>query len=208
MLLLSTGLTWGTFCSKEGMLTRGRRTTVPDICAGSRLAMRSSSAMMEAYSVPCAPETRASSAPGFAPRTMTTGICVPVSVPAGTSMKPVAFWPRSAVAVPTVKVDCCANAANDRKLATRAASRTRTIRGMKASRHREYRGCHHAEHADFVHGNENPPLCSGPGFEAVDAGEHARPAAPFEIGPQNSLAPLLDFLCALRTIPISGHPFF
>jgi hypothetical protein len=38
MLLLSMGLTWGTFCSKETMLTRGMRMTVPEILAGSRTA--------------------------------------------------------------------------------------------------------------------------------------------------------------------------
>src|SRR5260370_917894 len=81
MLLLSTGLTWGTFCSKEAILTRGRMTTVPDIWLGSRLVMRSWSAMMEAYSVPWAPETRARSAPGVAPGTITTGICVPAAHP-------------------------------------------------------------------------------------------------------------------------------
>jgi len=118
------------------MLTRGRSTTVPDICAGSSVAMRSSRAMMEAYSVPCAPETRARSAPGFAPRTITTGICVPASTPAGTSMKPVAFWPRSAVAVPTVNVDCCALAESGSKL-KEIASASVSRRGMKPPAHED-----------------------------------------------------------------------
>jgi hypothetical protein len=35
-----------------------------------------------------------------------TGIDVAPSAPAGTSRKPVAFWPGAAVAVPTVKLLC------------------------------------------------------------------------------------------------------
>src|SRR6266568_4312125 len=65
-------------------------------------------AMIEAYSVPCAPETSASVGPGFVPRTTTTGICVPGSLPAGTLRYPVTFSPGFADAVPTVKRDCCA----------------------------------------------------------------------------------------------------
>src|SRR5262249_43256031 len=62
--------------------------------------------MMEAYSVPCAPETSARTGPGFAPRTTATGIEVAASTPAGTSRKPVAFCPGAAVALPTVKLAC------------------------------------------------------------------------------------------------------
>src|SRR6476646_4114673 len=62
--------------------------------------------MIDAYSVPCAPETNASTGPGLAPRTTTTGIDVAASTPAGTSRVPVAFCPAEAVAVPTVKLFC------------------------------------------------------------------------------------------------------
>src|SRR3982074_3615835 len=131
MLLLSTGLTCGTFCWKEGMLTRGTRITVPEICVGSRLPMRPSRAMMEAYSVPWAPETRASVGPGLLPQMTTTGICVAASDPAGTSIVPVAFWPDSAVAVPTVKDDCCWATVETGKMQDKAATAMRRERGMK-----------------------------------------------------------------------------
>src|SRR5580765_6402322 len=62
--------------------------------------------MIDVYSVPCAPETSASTGPGLAPRTTTTGIDVAASAPAGTSRVPVAYWPGPAVAVPTVKLFC------------------------------------------------------------------------------------------------------
>src|SRR6267142_853253 len=100
MLLLSVGLTWGTFCSKEAMLTSGTRMTMPVTWAGSSAAMSFSMAMMEVYSVPWAPEMRARVFPGFAPFTTTTGMLV-----AG-----------SAAAVPTVKEDC-ACAAMEKKSA-------------------------------------------------------------------------------------------
>src|SRR5882757_9105328 len=106
MLLLSTGLTWGTFCSKDWMLMSGTRMTVPVTCAGSRAAINFSMAMMETYSVPCAPETSARTLPGLAPLTTTTGMLVAASTPAGTSSVPVDFWPGAAEAVPTVNLDC------------------------------------------------------------------------------------------------------
>ncbi len=67
MLLPSTGFTCGTFCSKDARLTSGTMTTVPEICAGSSFSISFSSAMIEAYSVPCAPATSASTGPGRAP---------------------------------------------------------------------------------------------------------------------------------------------
>src|SRR4051812_50107496 len=66
--------------------------------------MTFSRAMMEAYSVPCAPETSASTGPGLLPRTTTTGIEVAASTPAAISRVPVAFCPGAAVAVPTGKL--------------------------------------------------------------------------------------------------------
>src|SRR6266478_1193163 len=105
MLLLSTGLTWGTFCSKDWMLMSGTRMTVPMTCAGSRAAMSFSMAMMETYSVPWAPETRARTLPGLAPFTTTTGMLVAASTPTGTSRVPEDFSPGAAEAVPTVKRD-------------------------------------------------------------------------------------------------------
>ena len=63
---------------------------------------------MDAYSVPCAPATRARVGPGFAPQITATGIFVPTSLPADTSMKPVTVCAVTAVAVPTVSAGCCA----------------------------------------------------------------------------------------------------
>src|SRR5216683_1678950 len=84
MLLLSTGLTWGTFCSNDSMLISGMRMTVPVTCA----------------------ETSARTFPGLAPFTTTTGMLVAASRPAGTSRVPEDFSPGAAEAVPTVNLDC------------------------------------------------------------------------------------------------------
>jgi hypothetical protein len=69
--LLSTGLTCGVIFSNEFTLTRGTRISVPDSVAGSTAggsaAISISTAMIEAYSVPCAPDTTASTGPGLAP---------------------------------------------------------------------------------------------------------------------------------------------
>src|SRR5579864_3612849 len=70
--------------------------------------------MIDAYSVPCAPETSASTGPGLAPWKTTTGIEAAASTPAGTSRVPVAFCPGAAVAVPTVKVFCASMPAEQR----------------------------------------------------------------------------------------------
>src|SRR5258707_15302503 len=72
--------------------------------------------MMEAYSVPCAPLTNASTGPGFAPRITATGMEVAASDPAGTSKNPMTFWPAEAVAVPTVKLLCASIAAEQNAL--------------------------------------------------------------------------------------------
>src|SRR6266851_8161529 len=88
------------------MLMSGTRMTVPVTCAGSRAAMSFSIAMMETYSVPCAPETSARTLPGLTPFTTTTGMLVAASTPAGTSRVPVDFSPGAAEAVPTVNLDC------------------------------------------------------------------------------------------------------
>ena len=78
--------------------------TVPEISAGFSVPINFSSAMIEVYSVPCAPARSASTGPGFAPWKTATGMLRAASLPAGTSIVPVAFWPRAAVALPTVKV--------------------------------------------------------------------------------------------------------
>src|SRR5262245_24858800 len=101
MLLPSTGFTCATFCSKDGTLTSGTRITVPLMVFGSSCWMSRSTAMIEAYSVPWAPETTASTGPGFVPLTTATGIDRAGSDPAGTSMAPRPMAPRAAVAVPT-----------------------------------------------------------------------------------------------------------
>src|SRR5258708_22078114 len=88
------------------MLMIGTRMTVPVTCAGSRAAMSFSMAMIDTYSVPCAPETRARTLPGLAPFTTTTGMLVAASTPAGTSRVPEDFSPSAAEAVPTVNLDC------------------------------------------------------------------------------------------------------
>ena len=67
MLLLSVGLTCGTIFSNDGMFTIGMSTSVPESSRGLTLLIRRSTAMIDAYSVPWAPETTASTGPGFAP---------------------------------------------------------------------------------------------------------------------------------------------
>src|SRR5207302_8159512 len=103
MLLLSMGLTCGTFCSTDWILMSWTRMTMPVTCAGSRASISFSMAMMETYSVPWAPETSARTLPGLAPLTTTTGMLVAASTPAGTSRVPVDFSPGAAEAVPTPK---------------------------------------------------------------------------------------------------------
>src|SRR6266545_6661893 len=68
-------------------------------------------ATIDAYSVPCAPETSARTGPGFVPRTTATAMDVPGSTPAGTSIVPKTFFPATAVAVPTEKTFACGVAA-------------------------------------------------------------------------------------------------
>src|SRR5438094_418481 len=108
MLLLSTGFTCGTFFSNELTLRRGTMITVPESADGSIRSITFSSAMIDAYSVPCAPETSASTGPGFAPFATTTGILSAASTPAGTSIVPYAFCPGAAVALPTVNATSAA----------------------------------------------------------------------------------------------------
>ena len=115
MLLPSTGLTCTTFWSNEARFTSGTRITVPDSSAGSMRPISFSTAMIEAYSVPWAPETTASTLPGRAPWITSTGMLVAASAPAGTSIVPVATWPRSARAVPTVKVSAPTGVTNARR---------------------------------------------------------------------------------------------
>ena len=74
------------FGSKEGLYRAVVEQFSQEMQAGVSpiAAMSFSRAMMDAYSVPCAPETRASTGPGFAPLTTTTGMSVAASTPAGT----------------------------------------------------------------------------------------------------------------------------
>src|SRR4051812_21693165 len=111
MLLPSTGFTCAIFCSNDGTLTSGTRMTVPLRVFGSICCIRRSTAMIDAYSVPCAPETIASTGPGRAPLKTATGIDSAASDPAGTSMVPRAICPRGAAAVPT-RTSCASTAAN------------------------------------------------------------------------------------------------
>ncbi len=104
MFFLSTGFRCGTFSSNEAGFTKGTMINAPDSAWGSAACASFCSAMIDAYSVPCAPAISASVGPGFAPFTMMTGIPIAASTPAGTWMYPVAFWPGAAVAVPTVTV--------------------------------------------------------------------------------------------------------
>jgi hypothetical protein len=102
--------------------------TGPEISAGLSSCISFSSAMMDAYSVPCAPATRARVGPGFGPRITATGIFVPTSLPAETSMNPGTVCPVTAVAVPTVSVGCYAVAAPHRTQLKRInASRLRIL---------------------------------------------------------------------------------
>src|SRR5258708_11994893 len=65
------------------------------------------------------------------PRMTTTGICVAASEPAGTSSVPVAFWPDSAVAVPTVSDDCSWADAEIGRTQDKVAIAAQSERGMK-----------------------------------------------------------------------------
>src|SRR5689334_1814252 len=113
MLLPSMGFTCGTFFSNEARFTTGTMISVPEISCGSTFWMTFSSAIIEAYSVPCAPETSARVGPGLAPLMTTTGMFVPGSIPAGTWRKPVLFSPETAVAVPTETLVVCADNVTD-----------------------------------------------------------------------------------------------
>src|SRR6266508_1175768 len=104
MLLLSTGFTWGTIRSNDATLINGTRIRVPDSCAGSTASINRSTATIDAYSVPWAPDAIASTGPGFAPCSTATAMSYPASEPAGTFSTPRASWPRAAIAVPTVNV--------------------------------------------------------------------------------------------------------
>ena len=67
MLLLSVGLTCGVMRSNDGTFTSGTRISVPDTSAGLTSSMSISTATIDAYSEPCAPDTTASTGPGRAP---------------------------------------------------------------------------------------------------------------------------------------------
>ena len=108
MFLPSTGFRCGTIRANDGTFRSGTMTSVPDSADASTAAGSFSSAMIEAYSVPCAPASSASTGPGLAPLTTITGIDSAASLPAATSMAPTAICPGAAVAVPTVNGACAA----------------------------------------------------------------------------------------------------
>src|SRR6266478_9296700 len=123
------------------MLMSGTRMTMPVTCAGSRPTMSFSMAMMETYSVPWAPETSARTLPGLAPLTMTTGMLVAASTPAGTSRVPEDFSPGGAEAVPTVNLDCAEMGMQQnemRNTAPRIESRRRIIHRPLSSQSPEW----------------------------------------------------------------------
>src|SRR5882724_9482272 len=91
----------GTIFSNDATLSSGTMITVPDNVAGSILAISRVSATTDAYSEPCAPDTNATTLPGFAPCTTATPTDVPASEFGGTTISPYASFPRAAVAVPT-----------------------------------------------------------------------------------------------------------
>ena len=74
MLLLSVGFTCGVIRSNDGTLMSGSRISVPATSSGFTLSISISTAMIDAYSVPCAPDATASTGPGRAPWTTTTGM--------------------------------------------------------------------------------------------------------------------------------------
>jgi hypothetical protein len=82
--------------------------------------------MIDVYSVPCDPATNASTGPGLAPFITATGMLNAASLPAGTSMLPVAFCPRAAAALPTVKV-CAAVIPTNNDMSINAAEVIRFI---------------------------------------------------------------------------------
>ncbi len=102
MFLPSVGLRCGTTFWNDGTLTSGRMITVPESCFASISAISFSSAMIDAYSVPWAPASSASTGPALAPCATAIGIDVAASLPAGTSIAPVAVMPRDAFTLPTV----------------------------------------------------------------------------------------------------------
>src|SRR5690242_14270038 len=102
MFLPSTGFRCGTFCAKEAGFTRGTMMRAPESSVGSADWANFCKAMIDAYSVPCDPETKARVGPGLAPFTTITAMLVAGSTPAGTGMNPVAFCPACVAAVPTV----------------------------------------------------------------------------------------------------------
>ena len=106
--------------------------TVPVSCVASISAISFSSAMIEAYSVPCAPASSASTGPALAPCATAIGIDSAASLPAGTSIAPVAVCPRDALTLPAVKTArspgfCCAHTGGTTMSNKYVASRARFI---------------------------------------------------------------------------------
>ena len=103
--------------------------TVPEIL-GLSSCISFSSAMMDAYSVPCAASHQGESRPGLrAANDRNRDIRAHVAPRRNTSTNPVTVYPVTAVAVPTVSVGCCAVAATHRTQLKRInASRLRISR--------------------------------------------------------------------------------
>ena len=78
----------GTICSNDATLINGTTITLPASDLGSMRSMMRVSATMLVYSVPCAPETIATTGPGLDPLMTATRIESAESEPAGTEITP------------------------------------------------------------------------------------------------------------------------
>src|SRR4051812_35702588 len=103
--------------------------------------MRRCIATIDVYSVPWAPETKATIGPGRRPRITATGIEVPESLPAATTIAPYAVTPGAALADPTVNAVvcelcdvCCAERTTAPARCSTAANRSDVMMGGLDSR--------------------------------------------------------------------------
>ena len=78
----------GTICSNDATFSSGTTIAVPVSFFGSIRSISFVSATIEVYSVPCAPDTNATTRPGLAPLMTATWMVVPESLPAGTTSTP------------------------------------------------------------------------------------------------------------------------
>src|SRR5438046_1078531 len=120
MFFWSAGFKCGTIWENEPTLRRGAMITLPERAAGSTACASFWRARMEAYSVPCAPATKAMAGPGFAPLMRMTGMLAAASDAAGIAIQPLTRSPDRAVAEPTVRSAADAvNAAASRQAAAK-----------------------------------------------------------------------------------------